>query len=80
MLKTAKTKGIEQNLNIEYQKQDMKNLKTFEKVGFISVVNDGLNYISGNDLLKTFKSFNKCLVKGGFLIFDISSAKSCAWS
>lgn len=73
MLKEAKSKSISEKIHIDYLKQDMKNLKSFEKVGFISVVNDGINYLSNKDLIKAFKSFNKCLVKGGCLIFDISS-------
>ncbi len=73
MLQEAKNKSITEKLNIEYLKQDMKNLKSFEKVGFISAVNDGINYLSYQDLKKAFKSFNKCLIKGGYLIFDISS-------
>ena len=60
-------------LNIQYLKGDIKSLKCFEKVGFITCINDGINYIPQKDLLKTFKSFYKNLLKGGTLIFDISS-------
>ena len=73
MLQVAKAKSDSLKLNVKYLKQDMKNLKTFEKVGFISVVNDGINYINNLEVKKAFKSFNKCLIKGGFLIFDIST-------
>lgn len=73
MLMEAESISRKERLNIDYIKGDMRNITLFDKVGFISVVNDGLNYIESKDLLRTFKSFNKCLVKGGLLIFDIST-------
>ena len=73
MLKTAKEITIKERLNVQYLKQDITALKTFNKVGFITCINDGLNYVKSKDLLKTFKSFNKCLLKGGVLVFDVST-------
>lgn len=73
MLSVAKEVTEEQKLNIEYLLMDMRSLKSFEKVGFITVVNDGINYLPQKDLKKAFTSFNKCLKKGGALIFDIST-------
>lgn len=73
MLSVAESISRKERLNIDYIKGDMRNITLFDKVGFISVVNDGINYIKPSDLLKTFKSFNKCLVKGGLLVFDIST-------
>lgn len=73
MLKTAKEISIKERLNVQYLKQDIKVLKSFNKVGFITCINDGLNYIESGDLLKVFKSFNKCLLKGGVLVFDVST-------
>lgn len=73
MLSEAQKKSTEENLNITFIKQDMRSLKSFEKVGFITVINDGINYISPKDLLKTFKRFYACLKQGGVLIFDVSS-------
>ncbi len=73
MLMEAESISRKERLNIDYIKGDMRNITLFDKVGFITAVNDGVNYISQKDLLRTFKSFNKCLIKGGLLIFDIST-------
>ena len=73
MLNVALQKSYQEKLNIKYLKEDMKTLKSFEKVDFITVINDGLNYVENKYLLKTFKNFYNCLKKGGVLIFDVSS-------
>lgn len=73
MLAVAKDLSLKENLNINYLKADMRTLKTFEKLDFITCVNDGLNYISQKDVSKTFSAFSKCLKKGGILLFDIST-------
>lgn len=74
MLFKAQNSAIKEGLNIPFLRQDMKRLHVFEKVSFITVINDGLNYIKQNELLTVFKSFSKSLIKGGKLIFDISSS------
>lgn len=68
MLSKAMEKG-----GAEYVLQDMRRLKLFKKVDFITVINDGINYIPGNELEKVFSAFRRNLVKGGFLMFDLSS-------
>ncbi len=73
MLEKAIQKNNELKLNIQYLKGDIRKLKCFSKVGFITCINDGINYISSIDLEKTFKSFYKNLLPKGVLIFDISS-------
>lgn len=73
MLKTAQENSIKEGYNINFIKQDMKSLKSLEKVGFITAINDGFNYIMPSDVKKTLLSFNKCLVKGGLLVFDVST-------
>ena len=73
MLEKAIQKNNELKLNIEYLKGDIRKLKCFSKVGFITCINDGINYVEGCDLEKTFKSFYKNLLPNGVLIFDISS-------
>ncbi len=73
MLNVAQQKSYQEKLNIKYLKEDMKTLKTLEKVDFITVINDGLNYVENRYLLKTFKNFYNSLKKGGVLIFDVSS-------
>ena len=73
MLAVAVKQNIENKLNIEYLKQDIKNLKLFNKVDFITIFNDGINYLKPNELSKAFSSFKKSLNSGGFLLFDFSS-------
>ncbi len=73
MLKSAQEISLKEGLNINYLKQDIRSLKSFNKVGFITCINDGLNYILQKDVSKTFKSFSKNLIKGGLLVFDVST-------
>lgn len=74
MLQQAQASARNENLYLPFLRQDMKSLKLFEKVSFITVINDGLNYIKQADLVKTFKAFYKNLKNDGVLIFDISSS------
>ena len=73
MIMVADEETARQNLRINYQIQDVKNLKTFEKVGFITAVNDVFNYFESKHLQKAFSAVSKCLEKGGAFIFDIST-------
>lgn len=73
MLSIAESVSRKERINIDYLKGNMRSITLFEKVGFLTAINDGINYINSKDLLRTFKSFNKCLVKGGLLLFDIST-------
>lgn len=73
MLAVAKDLSLKENLNIDYINMDMRSLKSFEKLDFITVVNDGLNYVKQSDVKKVFSSFKKCLKKGGYLLFDLST-------
>lgn len=73
MLNKAKDQAFNKRLKIDFIKGDMRTLKSLEKLDFISSVNDGLNYIPKCDVIKVFKSFNKCLKKGGIVMFDLST-------
>lgn len=73
MLTVAETISRKERIKIDYIKGDMRSIALFKKVGFITVVNDGLNYIEPKDIGKTFKSFSKCLQSKGVLIFDLST-------
>ena len=73
MLSVAKEVSTKENLNVDYRLADMRSIKSFEKLDFITVVNDGVNYLTQKDLSKTFLTFSKCLKKGGILLFDIST-------
>lgn len=73
MLSVAEEISVKENVNVEYRLADMRFIKSFEKLDFITAVNDGLNYIPQKDLSKTFLAFSKCLKKGGMLLFDLST-------
>ena len=73
MLTAAQKECGKERLAIDFRKEDMTKLKSFEKVDFITVVNDGMNCVSPDKFAKTIKSFASCLKKGGLLHFDISS-------
>lgn len=73
MLNEATQLSQKEGLNILYKQMDITNATVFEKVDFITIVNDGINYIPPQKLLKTFKNLYKCLKNEGVLFFDISS-------
>ena len=73
MLGVAKDLSARDNVYIDYLQCDMRALKSFEKLDFITIVNDGLNYVMQKDIKRCFSSFSKCLKKGGILLFDIST-------
>lgn len=73
MLFQAQANSLKEKVPVEYQQQDIKKFKSFNKLGFITVINDGLNYLSKVELKKALKSFYNSLEKGGALIFDLSS-------
>ena len=73
MLDKAQANALKENLNITFLEQDIANLKVFEKVDYITVINDGLNYISNEKLEKAFRNFYKALNAGGIVYFDFST-------
>ena len=74
MLKEAVRLSNEEQVYINYQRQDIKSFKSFEKLDFITVINDGVNYIAQKDIKKAFKSIYAALKKGGVFMFDVSSS------
>ena len=73
MLAKAKSLSIKEKLNIDYYLADLINLYVKDKFDFVTVINDGINYIKPQNLKKVFKGISKQLKSGGILIFDISS-------
>lgn len=74
--------GVEQStsmLNValneggNYVKGDIRNIKGFSSLGFVTAINDVINYLKPEDLPKAFSSVNACLEKGGVFVFDYSS-------
>ena len=74
MLEKAQENALKENLSINFIESDMSELKVFEKVDFITVVNDGVNYVSDEKLKKAFSKFYNALNDGGVLYFDFSTA------
>jgi len=73
MLIQAKNLSDKEKLNVNYFKADLCNLKLYGKFNFITIINDGINYVQQDKLLKTFTGLHKNLEKNGILLFDISS-------
>ncbi len=73
MLTEARRLSAEEGLQIEYVQGDVKSFKSLNKLGFVTAINDGFNYIEPEHLSKAFKAVARSLKKGGAFIFDISS-------
>ncbi|MCI6734507.1 MAG: methyltransferase domain-containing protein [Clostridiales bacterium] len=73
MLTEAEKKSADENLYIEYRKQDISAFKSFEKLDLVTVINDGFNYLGRDKLKRALKAISKNLKSGGALIFDVSS-------
>ncbi len=56
-----------------YVKGDIRKIKGFSSLGFVTAINDVINYVKPCDLKKAFVSVNNCLEKGGVFVFDYSS-------
>lgn len=74
MLEIAQNKAYEQNLKVQYIKQDMTSLELFHTYDAVISFCDGFNYITDKEALsKTFKLVHHYLNKEGLFIFDMSS-------
>ncbi len=73
MLVKAREKNFEENVNVEYRAQSLQSFKTFEKLHFITVINDGFNYLDDRAFKTALDAIRKGLKKDGVLIFDVSS-------
>ena len=73
MLVKARENCDRENLIIQFLRQDMAALKVFEKVDYITVINDGVSYLDDRSLKLAFKNFYKALNDGGIVYFDFST-------
>lgn len=73
MLQQAVANCSKEKLKIDFLLMDMTNLKLMKKVDFITVINDGVNYVEKSKAKKTFSAFSKNLNRNGLLFFDVSS-------
>lgn len=58
---------------IVYLHQNMLRPRGFADLGFVTVINDGVNYIPPKKLVELFENIRNCLMIGGMIMFDISS-------
>lgn len=75
MLSTARQLAAEKGVHTEFLLGDITKLKINGKVDFATAINDCLNYVSPQNLSKAFTHVAGCLKKGGYFLFDISSAQ-----
>ncbi len=73
MLSEARRISAEEGVYIEYVSGDIKSFKTLNKLGFVTAINDGFNYVEPQNLTRAFKRVAAALKKGGAFIFDVSS-------
>ncbi|KKI88543.1 methyltransferase [Bacillus sp. SA1-12] len=75
MLSVAQSKLAQNNVNILFLQQDMRDLAGFEeKFDVVTICCDSLNYLeTEDDIQATFRAVNQLLGRGGLLLFDVHS-------
>lgn len=73
MLTSAQKITAKEALFITYIVGDMTTFKFSTKVDFITAINDAINCLPPEKVVKTFKNFASILKRGGILHFDVSS-------
>lgn len=75
MLDVAREKSREENLDILFIRQNMKDLDLYGSCDVFLCMTDGFNYITSlNTLKKIFERIRRCFIEpDGLFIFDISS-------
>ena len=74
MLEIAREKAMDEELDILYLLQDMREFELFGTVAGVVSICDSMNYItSEEDLLKVFKLVNNYLDPKGLFIFDMNT-------
>lgn len=75
MLSEAARLAAKDGLKLEFLIGDITKLKLPSAADFITAVNDCLNYVAKDKLIKAFRRVYANLKKGGLFIFDISSER-----
>ena len=74
MLDIARRKAAEENLNIMFLQQDMRELDLYCTAGTIVSVCDSINYLlEDEDVLETFRLVNNFLFPKGLFVFDFNT-------
>ncbi len=75
MLDRAQSAALKAGLRGEYIHGDVAGKKLAHKYSFATAINDCINYVEPQRLLKAFKNVYGCLQRGGVFLFDVSSPK-----
>ncbi|WP_066639899.1 class I SAM-dependent DNA methyltransferase [Desulfolucanica intricata] len=74
MINIAQEKAIQQNLDIKFLVQDIRELNLHHKMDLITCFHDGLNYLLNyEDIKLAFKKVYQNLIPDGLFIFDLNS-------
>lgn len=74
MLSIAQDKAYEEHLKVRYLLQDITEFSLHRPVDMITMINDGINYISGEEKLKrVFDCMAKALAPGGLALIEYST-------
>ncbi len=75
MLDFAQEQSLKCGLRSEYLLGDITRFRSPKKYGFVTAINDCVNYIPKPRLLSAFKKVYALLEKDGVFLFDISSER-----
>ncbi len=75
MLDYAQETAFKNGVRSEYLLGDITSFRTPKKYDFVTAINDCVNYIPKDKLVKAFKSVKAALKKGGVFLFDISTER-----
>ena len=75
MLDYAQETAFKNGVRSEYLLGDITSFRTPQKYDFATAINDCVNYIPKDKLLKAFKSVKAALKKSGIFLFDISTER-----
>ena len=75
MLTKARELSDKTGIRCEFLQGDITKFKTPVRYGFVTAINDCVNYVPKEKLLSAFKRVRASLCKDGLFIFDVSSTR-----
>jgi SAM-dependent methyltransferase len=75
MLTKARELSDKTGVRCEFLQGDITKFKTPVRYGFVTAINDCVNYVPKQKLLSAFKRVHSALCKDGLFIFDVSSLR-----
>jgi cyclopropane fatty-acyl-phospholipid synthase-like methyltransferase len=74
MLAVAKSKSVEEGIEIPFYQQNMAELEGLEKYDFITIFCDSINYLTTEEeVIQTFEKVSEHLSDHGLFLFDVHS-------